>query len=89
MAKRRTAKRYIANVCTELWADCVALSLYTSAPNSNVEALLRSIVKLENEYISRICHVEPGVKAKDYFKKLYDSFNGCACDIADQINNLN
>lgn len=89
MANRRTLKRSIRLVCTELWAECVAVSLYASKPNeTNVEALLHSIVKLESEYINRISHVEPGLKPKAYFKDLRDKFVGHASDLADQINNM-
>lgn len=89
MAKRRTTKRSIHTVCTELWAECVAASLYAAKPNENdVEALLHSIVKIEKDYISRVSHLEPGMKAKLYFKDLKDKFNSHAVEIADQINNL-
>jgi len=89
MAKRRTVKRSIHYVCTELWAECVAVSLYTTAPNpKDVETLLHSIIKLEKDYISRVSHIEPGMRAKDYFKNLGDKFNANASEISDQVNNL-
>lgn len=89
MAKRRTAKRQIHFVCTELWAECVAVSLYgTKTNDNNVEALLYTIVKVEKDFVSRISHVEPGLKPKDYFKNLVDKFNSQTVEIADQINNL-
>lgn len=89
MAKRRTAKRSIHAVCTELWAECVAASLYAASPNDkDVEALLHSIVKIERDYISRISHIEPGMKAKAYFKDMTEKFNSHASEIVDQINNL-
>lgn len=89
MAKRRIAKRSIHAVCTELWAECVAASLYAAAPDNNdVEALLHSIVKIEKDYISRISHIEPGLEAKTYFKDLTDKFNSHTSEIIDQINNL-
>lgn len=87
MAKRRTIKRYIRAVCTDLWAESVAVSLYVAKPeNSDAEAILRSIIKIEQDYISRVSHVEPGMKAKAYFKDLTNKFTEQANEIIDQIN---
>lgn len=89
MAKRRTLKRKINFICEELLAECVAVSLYcTEADDENVEALLRSIVKMSNDFVCRVSHQEPGMTAKAYFKDLTDKFNGNVDEIIDQINNL-
>lgn len=89
MAKRRTAKRTIHLACTEMLAECVAVSLYASAPNeANVEALLHAILKLEKDYIGRISHVEPGMKPRAYFKDMANGFMSQVGEIYDQINNL-
>lgn len=89
MAKRRTTKHGIHSVCTELWAECVAMSLYAAnADPKNVEALLHSILKLEKYYISRVSHLEPGMKPKLYFKDLSDKFVAHASELSDQVSNL-
>ncbi len=88
MAKRRTTKRYIHKICTELWAECVATSLYGNVNENNVEAVLHSIIKTEKEYISRISHCEPGLKAKVYFADVKSKFATSASEIIDQINYL-
>ena len=89
MAKRKTIKRNIHLICTDLWAECVATTLYSATPSdNNVEALLHSIIKLEREYVSRVSHTEPGMEPKKYFKDLFDKFNSHASEIVDQINNL-
>lgn len=89
MAKRRTTKRCIHSVCTELWAECVAMSLYAAKTDpKNVETLLHSIVKLEKDYISRVSHLEPGMKPKLYFKDLSDKFVAVASELSDQVSNL-
>lgn len=89
MAKRRTTKGYIHAVCTDLWAECVAVSLYVAKPeNYDVETMLRSIIKIEKDYISRVSHVEPGIKAKAYFKDLRSKFTEQVNEIIDQVNNL-
>ncbi|MGN1262892.1 MAG: hypothetical protein ACI4TW_02555 [Prevotella sp.] len=89
MAKRRITKRNINIICEELLAECVAVSLYSvKADDENVSALLRSIIHLSNDYVCRVSHIEPGIKPKQYFRKLFDSFNNDVNEIIDQINNM-
>ncbi len=86
MAKRRTLKRQITDICTVLFAEGVAASYENKHPD-NAEALLRSIVKMESNYLSRVSHVEPGMKPKVYFSDLIEKFNAQVVELIDQINN--
>ncbi|MBQ8655924.1 MAG: hypothetical protein IJ527_02530 [Prevotella sp.] len=86
MAKRRELKRNINNICTILFAEGVAAATENEHPE-NAEALLYSIAKLENEYICRVSHVEPGMKPKVYFKDLKEKFAAHVGEIVDQISN--
>ena len=87
MANKRTLKRAIHLICEDLFAEAVAVSLYgPEASRSNAEALLFSIVKMENEFVRRASHPEPGMKAKDYFKDLREKFSAQTSDIIDQLN---
>ena len=89
MANKKNLKHNIELICTELLAECIALSLYESkTSNEDVEALIYSIIKTEANYISRISHPEPGMKPKIYFKDLIESFRNDINEIIDQINNL-
>ena len=89
MAKRRTLKKNIEIICSELFAECIAVSLYDATPSKeNTEALLHSIIKLESNYICRISHVEPGMKESVYFRDLIEKFTNEVNDIVDQINNM-
>jgi hypothetical protein len=89
MANKRTLKHAINLICDELFAEAVAASLYGNEPHkNNADVVLASIIRLETDYISRISHVEPGVKAKQYFKILRQQFTTEANEIIDQINNL-
>ena len=54
----------------------------------NYEALLFSIIKMQDHYISRISHPEPGMPAAKYYKDLKDKFNAEIDDIVNQINSL-
>ena len=87
MANKRTLKRSIRLICDELFTEAVALSLYgPDTVKHNAEAQLFSIVKIERNYISRISHPEPGMKASAYYKDLREKFTAQVSDLLDQLN---
>ena len=87
MANKRKLKKKINLICEALFADCVAVSLYGPEGNKdNMEALLFTIVKMEDHFTKRISHVEPGIKAKDYFRDLREKFGAQVSNILDQID---
>ena len=88
MANKRILKKEIKLVCESLLTVSIAQSLYDSVDMGNVEALLYSILKTQSEYLCRVSHVEPGVKAKQYFQCLIKDFDTDVSNIIDQINNL-
>ena len=87
MANKRSLKRSITLICEELLAECVAVSLY-GQNRDNAEALIFSTLKMQDDFIRRISHPEPGMPAKVYFKDLREKFAAQASEIIDQINNL-
>lgn len=89
MANKRTLKHAIKLICGELFAECVATSLYGPTDiEDNYEALLFSIIKMQDNYIRRVSHPEPGMAAKTYYKDLKEKFNAEVEDIVNQINSL-
>lgn len=89
MGNKRNLKHSINNICSELFTETIAASLYGSNVNKdNVEAILAAIVLLRNNYIGRVSHVEPGMNAKDYFKDLREKFDADTNEIIDQICSL-
>ncbi|MBQ6203664.1 MAG: hypothetical protein IJK46_06165 [Prevotella sp.] len=89
MPNKKDLKKTINYICSELFAECVAASLYNGKPNEDsVNALLSSILMIQNDYVRRISHPEPGMKTKDYFKDLIDNFNKQTSEIIDQIASL-
>ncbi len=87
MANKRSLKLAIRLICEELFAEAVALSLYgTQIQQERAQALMFSIVKMEDEFIRRISHPEPGMKARLYYKDLREKFSAHASDIMDQLN---
>jgi len=86
---KRTLKRNINYICREMLAECIASALYSGKPDKeNVDNLLKTILKLQRDYISRISHTEPNI-AKVYYKKLKQHFHKEVDEIVDHINNLN
>lgn len=88
MANKRTLKRAINGICEELFAECVAVSLYEQGRETNADTLLSCILAINNDFISRVSHVEPGMPAKLYFKNLLEQFNKQVVEIIDQLDNF-
>ena len=89
MSNKKDLKQVINYVCDELFAECVAASMYNGAPDTeNVESLLLSIINLRSDFISRISHPEPGLPAKKFFNDLKRDFNEQVSEIIDHISNL-
>jgi hypothetical protein len=89
MANKRSLKRGINYICSELFAECIAISSYNvSSEEENVRSLLKSIMRIHSDYVTRVSHPEPGMKAKVYYKALVGSFTNEVNCIVDQISNL-
>ena len=90
MANRRDLKKIINYATSQIFSECVAVSLYsTKQEEEDVKALLSAIVHMRNDFIERISHKEPGKPAKAYYQNLIDSFNQQVEEILEQINSLN
>ncbi len=89
MANKRDLKKEINYICSELFAESVATALYSNnSDEANLNTLLKSLMRTHSDYIMRVSHPEPGMKAKEYYKKLIHSFNNDVNDYVDQISNL-
>jgi hypothetical protein len=89
MANKRSLKRGLNYICSELFAECIAASAYSdNCDKQNVDTLLKSIIHTHSDYIKRISHPEPGMKAKKYYQILISSFNDDVNEIVDAIKNL-
>ena len=50
--------------------------------------MLASIIITRDDFIKRVSHPEPGMKARKYFKTLAADFNNSMSEIIDRISNL-
>ena len=89
MAIKRTLKHAINAICEELFAECIAASLYGAETNKeNAEALLFCILKTQSDFVARVSHPEPGIEPKAYFKDLREKFSAQISELVDQVNAL-
>ena len=88
MASRKNLKKVITFVVDELATEAFFLSYDAQGDTDAWVALFNRIFSLNNEYIARVNHVEPGMPAKKYFNTLCDSFNADAKALLDEIVKL-
>ena len=87
MANKRTLKHAINGICEELFAECIAASLYGAGDHKgNTDALLFTILKIQANFISRVSHPEPGIAARAYYKDLREKFSAQVSEVVDQAN---
>lgn len=66
MANRRKIKKNIKQITGDLFADCVALSMCQQADQATLDQLMKEIIELHTEYVSRISHTEKKSESKFY-----------------------
>lgn len=89
MANKRKLKKNISYICSELFSECIATSLYHNGENKdNIDAILNSILIIHNNYICQVSHTEPGMQPKKYYKNLKEQFNIQIYEIIDNIGNI-
>ena len=86
--KRKNLKKHINYLCGELLAECIASAQYSKRGNTqDVENVILGIVKMQNDMICRISHVEPG-STQLFFKKMKEDMQKRTDEIIEQIQNL-
>lgn len=88
MAKRRMLKKSINYIIGELFTECICIRL--TLPNTEkekVDGVMTEILNLQDDFISRISHTEPG-NVKGFYKKLHEDFNAKVDGILDAMGKL-
>jgi hypothetical protein len=87
--KRRELKRVVNTITESLISDCLATSLYGPEHlRQQAGNMLPNLLLMRRNYTSRISHVEPGMKAKAYFKDLKASLIKDLTALGDQLGQL-
>jgi hypothetical protein len=85
MQKQETEKRGFAN---NPIVKAIGLQRIVVVLAVILEALLFSILKIQNNFIARVSHPEPGMSARQYYKDLREKFVAAVSEKADQVHNL-
>lgn len=88
MASRKNLKKNINYIAGELFTECLVHSMYVPGTDKEkADELMAEILKMQDEFVSRISHTEPG-NVKGFYKKFREDFNKEVDAIIDAIGNL-
>ena len=86
--KIKELKKNINYIAGELFTECLVNSLYVPGTDKQkADELMAEILKMQDEFISRISHTEPG-NVKGFYKKLRADFNAKVDEIIDAMGKL-
>ena len=89
MASRRDLKKNVNYIAGELFTECLINSIYVPGTDkAKADELMAEVLKMQNEFVSRISHTEPG-NVKLFYKKFKTDFNAKVSEIIDEIGKLN
>lgn len=84
MASRKQLKKSIKNITSELFTDCVALSMCQQAEQDTLDQLMTEVLAVYSDYVARISHTEPN-NVRDYYRKLKGEFTEKVNDLSERI----
>ena len=86
--KRRILKKQVNYIAGELFAECVVLSKVVPGIDSQkVDELMARVLYMQDEFICRISHTQPG-NVKGFYKAFRADFQVQVDAIIDEIGNL-
>ncbi|GAE22109.1 hypothetical protein M1B74_09225 [Bacteroides pyogenes] len=89
MASRRQLKKNVNYIAGELFTECLVNSMFIPGTDKEkADELMSEILKMQDDFISRISHTEPG-NVKGFYKKFRQDFNAKVDEIIDTIEKLN
>lgn len=89
MANRRNLKKNVNYIASELFMECVVMNKYVPGTNKEqADELMGKILKMQDEFLSRISHTEPG-NVKGFYKKFHADFQAQVQEIIEAISKLN
>ncbi len=84
MANRRKLKKNIKQITGDLFADCVALSMCQQADQATLDNLMKEVLALHTEYVSRISHTEKKAE-HEFYQNLKQEFTQKVNDLSERI----
>ena len=88
MASRRHLKRDISYVIGDIFTECLIYKELVPGTNKDeAEKLIVDLLRIDNEFITRISHTEPGNAKKDY-SQLVKDFQKSISEVIDKLTKL-
>jgi len=88
MASRRGLKRDISYVIGDIFTECLIYKELVPGTNQKeAEKLIVDLLRIDNEFITRISHTEPG-NAKEYYRALVKDFQTEIGKVIDKLTKL-
>lgn len=88
MASRRDLKRDISYVIGDIFTECLIYKELVPGTNQKeAEKLIVDLLRIDNEFITRISHTEPG-NAKQYYHTLVKDFQKEISKVIDKLTKL-
>lgn len=89
MANRRDLKKNVNYIAGELFQECLVHSMFIPGiDKTKLDEVMGSILVMQDEFLCRINHTEPG-NVKNFYKKFYADFNQKVNEIIEAIEKLN
>ena len=88
MASRKDLKKAINYIVGELFTECVFIRLaLPEADKEKADRVLTDILNMQDDFVNRVSHTEPG-NVKGFYKKLREDFNKRVGEILEAMNQL-
>ena len=88
MASRRQLKKDISYVIGDLFTESLVLKeLIPGTDKDAADKIIVDLLKIDNEFITRISHTEPG-NAKQYYRTLIKDFQTGITGVVDRLVKL-
>ena len=88
MAKRKDLKKFVNEVSSALFAECLAAKLYLKGVNPHLaDEVLADILHTQDDFLSRLSHTEPG-NVKGFYQQFKAEFDSKVSEIVDAIDKL-
>lgn len=88
MAKRRTLKKAINTIASELIVECIGVQHNNpSIAKADLENIAKSIILMREDFVARLSHVDKH-QVKRFFTQLTDDLTVSTNEIVDAIYHL-
>ena len=89
MASRRELKKNVNYIAGELFTECLINSMFIPGTDKvKADELMAEVLKMQDEFVTRISHTEQG-KVKCFYNKFSADFKATVNEIIDAICKFN